>query len=554
MSNKKRGTASLVLITLMVLVSVLAGCGTQGPAAEPTAAEPADTVAPVAEKPTEAEPTEAVEKPTEAPSRPGGTLTVGHPADPTELNPHNTTAAYQSVFGQISEQFVMFDTEKMGIQPWLVTEWEWITDKTLRMKLREGVKFTNGEDWDAEAAKYSLDLLSESRGYSFWVGESYDRTEIVDKYTVDLHVNSIAGSWLSILARGGFAFPPKYTEEVGLEEGFYNEPIGTGPYKLAEWIRDDHITLEANMDYWGGPPPMDELVFRVIPEESARMAALETGEVDLVTQIAAGSAKRIENNPDLTLAQRRGLRMFGTMFDMTKDFPVNDKLVRQALNYAVDKEGLVQLYGGYAAAMSPQWLTPDTIGYNAELEGMYDYDPEKAKELLAEAGYPDGFEATIKYTINRYPLDKEMGEAVSGYLEAVGIKVNQEPLEYGEYSRQHREIDENPMGDMHQWGLLTPPDAYMTLILLRWNPDGPRPYRHFAAHPELDELLVKGGEVTDPDERLAVYKRATEILAEDPHCIYLIIPIDLYGVSNKVVGFEARADQVLWLHDAYKEE
>jgi len=557
MLNKKRGTAYLALVILTVLISVLAGCGTPAPTAAPTTAaeKPTATPAAAAEKPTDTP--VAAEKPTDtpvpAPSRPGGTLTVGHPTDPTELNPHNTTAAYQSVFGQIVEQFVLFDTEKRGVKPWLITEWEWITDKTLRIKLREGVKFTNGEDWDAEAAKYSLDLLSEARGYSFWVGDSYDRTEIVDKYTVDLYVNRIAGSWLAILARGGFAFPPKYTQEVGLEEGFYNEPVGTGPYQLAEWVRDDHITLEANMDYWGGPPPMDEVIFRVIPEEAARMAALETGEVDLVTMISAGSAKRIESNPDLVLAQRRGLRMFGTFFDMTEDYPVNDKRVRQALNYAVDKEGVAKLYGGYAAPMSPQWLTPDTIGYNPDLEGMYDYDPQKAKELLAEAGYPDGFEATIKYTINRYPLDKEMGETVAGYLEAVGIKVNQGPLEYGEYSRQHREIDENPMGDMHQWGLLTPPDAFMTLILFRWNPDGPRPYRHFGPNPELDELLDKGGDATDPAERIEIYKRATEIMAEDPPCIFLIIPIDLYGVSRKVVNFEPRADQVLWLHDVYKE-
>jgi len=484
--------------------------------------------------------------------RPGGTLTVGHHLDPATLDPTGTTtAAFQSIYGQISEQLVMFDTEKRGIKPWLVTEWEWVDENTLRLKLREGVKFTNGEEWNAEAAKFSLDVLSQAKPYSMWVGDSYDRAEVVDEYTVDLHVNSQAGAWLSILARGGFAYPPGYTEEVGLE-AFGNNPIGTGPYKLAEWVKDDHTTLEANMDYWGGPPPLDQITFRVIPEEAARLAALETGEVDIVTNLSAASAKRIEGNPELALMERRGLRMFGTFFDMDRDSPVQDKLVRQALNYAVDKEGLVKLFGGYASPMTPQWLTPDTIGYNTDLE-MYNYDPEKAKEMLAEAGYPDGFEAELYYTINRYPLDKEMGEAVSGYLEAVGVKVKQSPLEYGEFRRLHVVDGPLDMGEMHQWGLLLPPDAFMTLITLRWQEDQRPLYRHFGPMSEFDELLEAGGEVTDPEERMEIYKRITEILAEDPFTIYLVIPNDLYGVSAKVQNFAPRADQVLWLHDVYKE-
>ena len=541
MLRKRKGISNLVFVAVIALILVLVGCvpATPGPVAPPPSVEP----------PTEA-PAEAPDA--EAPSRPGGTLTVGHHLDPATLDPTGTTtAAFQSIYGQISEQLVMFDTEKRDIKPWLVTEWEWVDENTLRLKLREGVKFTNGEEWNAEAAKYSLDVLGSAKPYSMWIGDSYDRAEVVDEYTVDLHVNSQAGAWLSILARGGFAYPPGYAEEVGLE-AFGNKPIGTGPYKLAEWVKDDHTMLEANMDYWGGPPPLDQIVFRVIPEEAARLAALETGEVDIVTNLSAASAKRIEGNSELALMERRGLRMFGTFFDMDRDSPVQDKLVRQALNYAVDKEGLVKLFGGYASPMTPQWLTPDTIGYNTDLE-MYNYDPEKAKEMLAEAGYPDGFETELYYTLNRYPLDKEMGEAVSGYLEAVGVKVKQSPLEYGEFRRLHVADGPLDMGEMHQWGLLLPPDAFMTLITLRWQEDRRPLYRHFSPVSELDELLEAGGEVTDPEERMGIYKSISEILADDPFSIYLVIPNDIYGVSAEVQNFVPRADQVLWLHDVYKE-
>jgi peptide/nickel transport system substrate-binding protein len=438
----------------------------------------------------------------------------------------------------------MFDASGNPI-PWLATEWEWVGEKTLRMKLREGVKFSNGELFDAQVAKYSLDILGlNAPQHATHIGDSYDRTEIIDDYTVDLHVKSKAGAWLSILARGSFVVPPQYVEEIGLE-AFANQPIGTGPYIFSEWIRDDHITLDANMDYWGGPPPMDQLVFKVIPEEAARLAALETGEVDIITTISSSSVSRIVGSPEMVAVKSPGLRMFGTFFnEIDYESPLNNKTVRQALNYAVDKEGLVKLHGGFASVMTPQWLTPDTFGYNENLE-PFPYDPEKAKELLAEAGYPDGFDIKFAYTVNRYPMDKEMGEAVASYLNAVGVRTEQTALEMAEFFRLRRE---GALGPLEQWGVLTPPDACLTLG--SWSEQSTM--RKFGSREGLEELIISGCEASDGTEQKEIYTRAIEILADDPFCIYLLIPDDIYGTRSNVVNFQPRIDQVLWLHEVYK--
>jgi len=451
----------------------------------------------------------------------------------------------QSVFGQIAEQLIMFDATGNEIVPWLASGWEWVDDKTLRIKLREGIKFTNGEVFDSKAAKYSLDMVGNNPEMVWIVQGSFDRTEIVDDYTVDLFVTGRAGAWLAILARNSFVVPPDHVEDVGIE-AFANQPIGTGPYMLKEWIRDDHITLEANKDYWGGPPPMDQIVFKVIPEEGARLAALEIGEVDLITNISSSSVKRIGANPETVLSVSPGLRLFATFFhELDYVSPVQDKLVRQALNYAVDKEGLVELQGGFATVMSAQWLAPSIYGFNEDIQ-PYPYDPEKAKELLAEAGYPDGFDIRMGYTVGRYAMDKEMGEAVAAYLGDVGVRAEQIAVEPGEFFRL---IQAGEMGPLQQWGALTPPDPCTTLGIFAIGSE----MRRFGERGnDLDDLLYRVCEVTDRTEQNVKIKPTTETMADDPPGIYLTIPDDIYGIRSNVKSFQPRIDQVLWLHDVYK--
>jgi peptide/nickel transport system substrate-binding protein len=517
-------TVRLFLFVTLVL-ALLAGCA---PAAAP-AAQPA----------TDAAGTEAEALAAAAEAATGTReLVVGHHVDPTTLDPvSNTTAAFQSVTAATIEQLIYFEPSGSNVVPGLAESWEFSDDGlALTLHLKEGVTFHNGEPFDAEAAKFSIEQLKASVPYERWVQE-FGEVDVVDDHTVRLNFTEPTGFALAALARGSYVFPPAYYTEVGTE-GFGLNPVGTGPYKFVEWVKDDHITFEANDGWWGGAPALDRITWRVIPEDAARLAALQTGEVHLITNVSPGQSRTIREDEALELVSIPGVRIFVAYMDSRLDHPVANPTVRRALNYAVDKEGLIALFDGEARALQGQYLLPGIMGFDETLD-PFAYDPEKAKELLAEAGYPDGFEMTLKYTIDRYPLDREMGETVAAYLEAVGITVEQVPLEYGEFRRQH--VEEESMGPAWMWGLATPSDPHMMASLFGQG----SVYTRFPDDQRIFDLIDQGMRETDPAAREQIYKDLMRIWNEEPLGIYLIVPNDLYGLRAEVEGFVPRTDQVV---------
>jgi peptide/nickel transport system substrate-binding protein len=206
---------------------------------------------------------------------------------------------------------------------------------------------------------------------------------------------------------------------------------------------------------------------------------------------------------------------------------------------AVDKTAIVDsLLEGSAAPLEGQWQTEGEPGFNPDIE-MIPYDPEGARQLLAEAGFPDGFEFQLSYTVGRYPQDKELGEVVSDYLGQIGVRVNQRPLEYGAFSTAR---DEGTL-NTHQWGLLYPPDAvfnYRTFVR-------DSPYEFHALPDEFTTVVNDASQATDPAVQEELFLRASEIIAEEVPLLLLHVPNDNYGTSTRVQGFEPRRDQVLWL-------
>lgn len=468
------------------------------------------------------------------------TLVVGHPIDPPGLNPlgHNS-AIFESVTASTVEKLLYTDAHAPEIMPGLAEDWEWSADGTvLTLHLKTGVRFHNGEPFNAEAAKFSIEQLMASTFLSTFTRDlGLTSIDVLGESTVALRFAAPAGNALFVLARAGFIVPPGYYQEVG-GDGFALSPVGTGPYQFVEWVKDDHVTFEAFADYWGGPPALQEIIWRIIPEQSSLVSALVNGEIDLATSITPASRGRVTNNADLRLITSPGLRQFVTFFDMRIDHPVADATVRRALNYAVDKQALITLFEGEAEALFGQYLTPAVLGFNPDVD-PFNYDPDRARELLAEAGYSGGFSMTLKYTVGRYPLDREMGEVVSAYLEAVGVRVEQIPLDIVEFNRQHSE--EPTMGPAWQWGLLTPADPHNTLGLFR-------PGTFFARYPDnprIQELLAAGLRETDLGQRAAIYNEVNQIWNDDPLGIYLIVPNDLYAARTTVEGFVPRSDQVV---------
>lgn len=520
-----------LLIALALLVLLLPACAPAAtPTAEPEVKPGEPTTAP------EAEP----EEPTAEVAR--KTLIIAQSVDPRTIDPYETTAPYLTIAAQICEPLIYWSADEDGnaiIKKHLATDYRWLDDITIQFDIREGVYFSNGEPLDAEAAKVSIELLFSAFNYTQWLEGRLDEVQIVDDYTINIVLNEPSPLVESALAWGSFMVAPKDFAERGFDE-MVQSPVGTGPFVFKEHVRDDHITLVANPNYWGGTPKYGEVIFRIIPDDNARVAALEAGEIDIATFVPLSAASRIEDNPDLELRSIASLRQFATYLatDNPKAVPLQDVRVRLALNYAVDRAGMCeQLFAGRCTPMDGQFLSSNHLGYNPDLE-MYPYDPDKAMELLAEAGYADGFEVDYTYTVGRYPQDKQAGEAIASYLRAVGITVNEMAVDYPEWARQ---FDSGQSTALYTVGFNFGQDGYLSLAAYV---PGQR-FRTSIMPAGFDEAILAAGTTFDLAERVKLMQDAMAAINEEPFAIYLYSLDDLYGVQSWVEDFEPRPDQTI---------
>ena len=323
-------------------------------------------------------------------------------ADPQTLDPQKAGgSAGGNILFNIFNGLTKQSEDMAEVLPSLATEWTAVDDVTWEFKLREGVTFHNGEPFTAEAVKYTVDRMMDpdaARENSSF--KTLVETIVVDDYTVQL-VTSQPEPLLPAKVFGLHILPPKYTEEVG-EEEFGQNPVGTGAYKLAEFTPNQRIVLEANEDYWDGVPEVDTLIFRPVAEASTRLAELLTGEADIVMDISPEDIDMVEEDENVHIAAVDSKRVPFLGLDLLPDGPefLKDVRVRQALNYAVDVDAIIDtILSGYATRVATVYRT-DFIGYDETLE-PYSYDPDKAIELLAEAGYGEG-DITMK--IIRSPI------------------------------------------------------------------------------------------------------------------------------------------------------
>jgi peptide/nickel transport system substrate-binding protein len=467
------------------------------------------------------------------------TLIVAQGLDPRSLSPLSSTAQQEkNVSNQIVERLIIYSADGSDFIPILATSWEMVAEDTLQVNLREGVSFTNGEPFNAEAAAYGVNLMIQAPAYLGFTG-MLDRAEVVDEYTINVYAKQAAPERLIVtaLALGSFMYPPVYTEEVGYLEGFATQPVGTGPFMLREWSKDERIVLDANPDYWGGSPGVSTLIFRPIQEGSARVAALEAGDIDFAIEIPIDAWDRVSSNPDLVAISAPGGRAFRLTFATLWEGPLQDRLVRQALSHAIDVNGIIEfMLEGLAERLEGQPAEPAMFGYNPNLRSP-EYDPERARELLAEAGYPDGFTITFKYPSGRYAMDKEVSELIAAQLEEVGVRVNQVVLESGEFLNQLSRLE---LRDMFYSGGLSPADAHFPFTTFTCE------FRYaYWCNEEYDDLMAQAQFTVDEDERRALYQRAIEILHDDYAVVPLFTMNDLYAHVQGVTGFTPMRDQYL---------
>jgi len=483
-----------------------------------------------------------------APRTPRDTLVVAQGFDPRCLSPlFGTAQPDKNVSGQVVERLVTFSPDSLGFLPELAIRWEKTAPDTLRVHLRRGVRFTNGEEFNAHSARYSLEQMLQARALAFFVS-ALRGVEVVDLYTVDVKAKGPTSErlMLTALAMGSFQYPPVYTEQVGLLRGFCQRPVSTGPFKLIEWVKDDRVVFEANPDYWGGAPRIRRLIIRPIPEGAARVAALQAGDIDIATLLPLDAYERVAGDPSLTAYSIRGMRVFGLMLAQKWEGPLRDRKVRQALQYAIDTNALIRsLLKGRARRLEGQPLTPEYFGYQHDLKAT-PYDPERAKKLLAEAGYPAGFQVTFKYPHGRYPQDKELSEAIAAQLLKVGIRTQQVVMEPGEFLTQLSQLG---LRDMFFFGTLPPPDAHFMLTQYVCN------FRYaYWCRPDFDQLMAKAGATADDRERLRLYREMLLLMQDDPPHVPLFAQSDLYATAKNVAGWRPYKDQSLYLAKAYKRD
>jgi peptide/nickel transport system substrate-binding protein len=476
--------------------------------------------------------------PAAASATPEGQIVIAQGADPTTLDPHMhaenfTFAVVHNVFDHLVRRTVK--DGQLAHEPGLAASWTSVNPTTWEFKLRPNVKFHNGEDVNAEAVKFSIErvLNPDQKARWRWAFLDIERVEIVDPLTVRIVTKRPFPTLVTNLAFAMPIVPPKYVKERG-DAFVATRPVGSGPFKFVRWRKDEELVLEANESYWAGAPKIKTLIWKPIPEESTRVAALVGGQIDIARGVPPSLVKQIEGNARTRVAKVPSALNIHITLDTLTDGPLKDVRVRQAINYGVDKDAIIKsvLEGNGAPLGGP--LTPVMFGYDPQVK-PYPYDPERAKRLLAEAGFAQGLSLTLNSPSGRYIKDKEAAEAIGGQLQKIGVKAQVVTHEWGGY------VSKWPEG-------LSP--MYMLGWAGTWDADGIlypllRSGQRFArwSNPEFDRLIETGRTTLDAGERRRIYSQASKLAHEQASGLDLGHGMDIYGVSRAVADWEPTSDE-----------
>jgi peptide/nickel transport system substrate-binding protein len=487
--------------------------------------------------------------PLAAPAAPAGKVVIAQGVDPTTLDIMNQQETPASVVGAHIFEGLYERDPGLKIIPTLATDLpKLVAPTTWEVKLRKGVKFHNGEDFNAESAKFSLERVKDPKLRASSNFKPIESVEIVDPYTIRVHTNKPWPTFLTVLTFAQAAmYPPKAYKDKQPAD-ISRQPIGTGPYKFVRWAKDEEIVLEANDAWWRGTPKIKTVVFRPIPDDAVRVAALQNGEIDVAVNIPPHLANPISNHPKLFLTTAPSIRTIQLMFQTHNfdekthmatgvyDGPTKDKRVRQAIQYALDVDEIIKgVLDGKATRMATM-LTPLHFGYDASLKPIKQ-DLAKVKKLLTEAGYPNGVEITLNGPQGRYVRDKEVAEAAAGQLNKAGIKTTVKTYEFVNYLNNLTYKHKGGPVWLIGWG--TPTIDAETV----YNPlfhNGSNLGTYFNA--DLDGLMDAAQKEMDEKKRLALYHQINKLWIEDAAAAPLYQQLDLYGASKRIT-WKARSDE-----------
>ncbi len=460
--------------------------------------------------------------------------------DPADLNDNLSQSAVRLMF----EGLYMLD-EHMQLRPQLAESYEATEDaKEFTFHLRKGVTFQDGTPFNAAAVKFSFDRAGNPENHlkrqSLYV--MIDHTDAVDDYTVKVVLKYPFGAFVNDIAHpGALIVSPKSVQEFGKE--VTRHPSGTGPYEFVSWSADT-LKMKKNAHYWKpGLPKLDSITYRSVPENGARIAMLQAGEAQFIYPVPPEMIKILGNSPTITVFNESSILVrYVALNNMRK--PFSDPRVRLALNYAIDKQAFSKVvFSGYSDPMdSPM---PQLLGFY-QRQGSYPYDPAKAKALLAEAGYPNGFESTI--TSGVATLAQRGMQFVQQQLAAIGVTLKIEPLEAGVLTAR-------------MFNVQKPEDATIVMQYTAWSSStgdadwGMRPMLYtksfppvlsnlaWYSNPATDAAIEQGLATVDPTKRAAAYAKAQAQVWQDVPWIFLGVDHNLAAYSKQLHGAFIRPDQ-----------
>jgi ABC-type transport system substrate-binding protein len=468
----------------------------------------------------------------------GGTVIYAAGADPDNLDPANAESnPSEAVNRMMYENLARFD-EKLKIVPGLATRWEQSKDGlSWTFFLRKGITFHDGTPFNADAVKVFVERMvgPEKPSRAGLYVPFVKSVEVVDGSTVKIHLKAPFAFFLNNLAHSasGIISPAALTT---YGKDISRRAVGTGPFKFVEWVHGDHLTMVRNDAYWGGRPYLDKIIVKTVKEDSARVMMLQSGDAHLIVRIPSEDIPRLEKDARIKLDSTETLRVLYVAINCSKK-PFTDIRVRQALHYAVDKEAIVKnLYQG-RALVSQGMVAPLTTGY-FPVRG-YPYDPERAKKLLAEAGFPNGFKAKLWSPQGRYPKDFEMAQAIQQQLKKVNIDCTLDTMEWAAYLAATRKPPEQNESEIFLLGW-APSSAEARWILYplfatdQWVPGGNN--RVFFSNKEFDEMVDKFTRATTKADMERYLKAAQELLSRESPTIPILVTKETIGYTQKLKG------------------
>src|SRR6266850_6294857 len=430
--------------------------------------------------------------------------------------------------------------------PMLATSYKIVNDTTWEFTLRKGVKFHNGEPFTAQSVKATLDYALDPASKSHYATASYwgplKEVQVVDDFTVRFLTKQ---PWPNLIDHASLTnlliLPARALKDLGPQK-LAEKPIGTGPFKFVEWKRDERLVLERNPDYWAGPADASRVTFRFIPEFSARMAALLSGEIDIMKDVPPHAIEAVDRSGRAKIRATVSSRINYLALVNLKPGPMQDVRVRRAMSHAIDVDELIAkvLQGRASKICGP--LSPANVDY-APVE-CYKHDPARAQALFKEAGVdPAKLQLTLDTPSGRYPLDKDVSLAIAAQLQRLGIKTNVVVNEWGTHLDK---IKNRTTGDMFYLGWGPALSAQGTIEQLF---QGSQTYSSYGGNKVIDAKIAQAVTIVDPKKRLEAWADLQRVVQDEAPWVFLWQQHDLYGVASWV-EWNPRADEKVWMYEA----